>query len=131
MAVAIQALPPGVADMPPGLALVEAGRCAPAPPGQLRRLPHLSQWADGEIAALLTWAERKAARELCFAEWVVTDLPQVHAGLLAGRLDRAKAWVFADHLNDLPGELRTSIRAALVGPAAGWTRGNWPTGCGG
>jgi hypothetical protein len=104
-------------------ALFEAGRRAPGPGGELRRLPHLSQWAGGEVSALLNWGERKAARELCLAEWVVNDLPQVHAELLAGRLDRAKAWVFADYLNDLPSELQTTICTALVGPAAGWTAG--------
>jgi hypothetical protein len=71
----------------------------------------------------MNWTDRKAAGELCFAEWVVPDLPQVHAGLLAGRLDRDKAWVFADHLNDLSAPLQTSIWTALVGPAAGWTAG--------
>jgi hypothetical protein len=91
MTAAIQTLPPGLADLPPGpalvtalagvdptrlchddsltfldaqqrqesnqlggklAALVEAGRRAPGPPGQLRRLAYPSQWADGEIAAL-------------------------------------------------------------------------------
>jgi hypothetical protein len=67
----------------------------------------------------LSWSERNAAREPCFAEWIVTDLPQVHAG----RLDRDKAWVFADYLHDLPVELQTLICAALVAPAADWTVG--------
>jgi hypothetical protein len=104
-------------------ALCAVGRFGPGPDGHLRRLPHPSQWADGEIAACLSWSERKAARELCLAESVVTDLPLVYAALWAGRLDRDKAWVFAEYLHDLPGELRTMICTALVAPAAGWTAG--------
>ena len=155
-------LPPGLADIPPGLELAvalagidparvsnhdrptvalarrrqlthhqalmlaetwELGRCAGLAAGGPRRLSQPSQWADGEIAALYTCSERAARAELDFAEQVVTHMPLVYAAMLAGQLDRAKAWVFADYLHDMHPEHQTAICAALVEPATGWTPG--------
>jgi hypothetical protein len=104
-------------------ATVELGRCAPRTAGDTRRLSQPSQWADGEIAALFTCSERAARQELDFAEQVVTHMPLVYEAMLAGRLDRAKAWVFADHLHDMLPEHQAAICAALVEPAVGWTPG--------
>jgi hypothetical protein len=92
----------------------------------VRRLPAVvqpSQWADGEVAALYTCSERAARQELDFAEQVVTHMPLVFEAMLAGRLDRATVWVFADYLHDLLPEHQDALCAALVEPAVGWTPG--------
>ena len=83
----------------------------------------MDRWASGEIAAALTLTGVAADRELDFAEKVVTGLPLVHAALSAGSIDRAKAWVFADHLRDVPAEQAAVICAALVPLASGLTTG--------
>ena len=80
-------------------------------------------WAGGEIAAALTLTGVAADRELEFAERVVTGLPLVHAALSAGSIDRAKAWVFADHLREVPAGQAAVICAALVPVASGLTAG--------
>ena len=102
---------------------MELGRCAGVAASGPRRLSQPSQWAGGEIAALFTCSERAARVELDFAEQVVTHLPLVYAAMLAGHLDRAKAWVFADYLHDMAAEHQNAICAALVKPAIGWTPG--------
>ncbi len=83
--------------------------------------------ASGEIAAALTLTQRRADTELALAETVVRGLPRVFAALLAGEIDRAKAWVFADHLApDTCGLSRAQIDAVcarLVPLAPGWTTG--------
>jgi hypothetical protein len=78
--------------------LVEVSRTTPGVLGPWRR-EQAYDWASGEISAALSWIGRTADRELGFAETVVTRLPLVFAALWAGRIDRAKAWVFADHLD--------------------------------
>ena len=106
--------------------IVEVSRTVPGTPGPLRAEAPFA-WAAGEVAAALTLTARTAERELDFAETLVTNLPQVFDALSAGRLDRAKAWVFAEHLR--PGTCRlqpeqvAAVCAHLVPPAAGWTTG--------
>ncbi len=112
--------------------IVEVGRSTPfsdPEDPQLRallgvqRLQAVQEWAAGEIAAALTLTGPAADRELDFAETVVTRLPQVHAALWAGKIDRPKAWVFAEHLEDLTGEQVTTICQALVPVASRLTTG--------
>ncbi|MDQ2708888.1 MAG: 13E12 repeat family protein, partial [Actinomycetota bacterium] len=83
--------------------------------------------ASGEIAAALTLTQRRADNELALADTVVRGLPRVFAALLAGEIDRAKAWVFADHLApETCGLSRAQIDAVcarLVPLAPGWTTG--------
>jgi hypothetical protein len=106
--------------------MVEVSRTVPGTPGPLRTDERYA-WAAGELAAALTLTTRSAERELDFAETLVTDLPQVLDALSAGRLDRAKAWVFAEHLRPsvcgLGPEQVAAICAHLVPPASGWTTG--------
>lgn len=107
--------------------LVEVGRRVPdAGPGCTRRADQVLPWASGEVAAALTLTHRSADRELHFAETVL-GLPLVFAALRAGRIDRGKAWVFADHLHPLACGLTDAqieaVCARLVPPAAGWTTG--------
>jgi hypothetical protein len=107
--------------------MVEAGRSTPgAGPGVARRAADVHPWASGEIAAALTLTHRTADRELGFAETVL-GLPLVFAAMRAGRIDRSKAWVFADHLHPLSCGLTGSqiemICTRLVPLADGWTTG--------
>ena len=75
----------------------ELGRCAGPASGGPRRLSQPSRWAEGEVAALYTCSERAARQELDFAEQVITHMPRVFEAMLAGWLDQAKVWVFADY----------------------------------
>lgn len=107
--------------------LVELGRATPdVGPGVARRAAHVQPWASGEIAAALTLTHRTADRELHFAETVL-GLPLVFAALRAGRIDRGKVWVFADHLHPLACGLTDpqieAVCSRLVPLAAGWTTG--------
>ncbi|MBA2323187.1 MAG: DUF222 domain-containing protein, partial [Pseudonocardiales bacterium] len=83
--------------------------------------------ASGEIAAALTVTQRRADNELALAQTVVRGLPRVFAALLAGEIDRGKAWVFADHLDlgtcGLSGAQIDAVCAQLVPLARAWTTG--------
>ena len=81
------------------------------------------EWASSEIGAALALTSIAADRQLSFAQTVVVHLPVVHSALLGGVLDRAKAWVFADHLGEVSAEQAAVICSALVPGAAGWTTG--------
>ncbi|MBA2322988.1 MAG: DUF222 domain-containing protein, partial [Pseudonocardiales bacterium] len=95
--------------------------------------------ASGEIAAALTLTQRRADNELSLADTVVHALPRVFAALLAGDIDRSKAWVFADHLGPdtcglSPAQI-DAVCARLVPLAPGWTTGQlaarlWRAGAG-
>jgi hypothetical protein len=104
-------------------ALVAVGRADPDDPSGTRRLEAVGEWASGEIAAALMLTGVSADRELAFADTVVTRLPMVHAALRAGALDRAKAWLFADHLGEVPADQAAAICSALVPLASGLTTG--------
>ncbi|WP_346276537.1 DUF222 domain-containing protein [Pseudonocardia sp.] len=113
-------------------AIVEVGRSTPFPDPTdaegrkvlgARRLMAVHEWASGEIAAALTLTSTAADRELSFADTVVTRLPQVFAALSAGLIDRPKAWVFADHLDDLIAEQIAAICSVLVPMAPRLTTG--------
>ena len=77
----------------------------------------VADWAPGEIAAALTWTHRTADWELGLADVVVRHLPDVFAALSAGRIDRGKAVVFAQHLDPAHG-LTPAQTAGDPGPAA-------------
>lgn len=106
--------------------LVEVSRATPGVFGP-QRAEQAYEWASGEVSAALTWTGRTADRELAFAETVVARLPRVFQALWAGRIDRAKAWVFADHLDSLTCTLTEhqidAICAQLVPIAPGLTTG--------
>ncbi len=57
-------------------------------------------WAGDEIGAALCWTGAKTGRELHIAQWLVDQLPWVHAELTAGRIDYGRAWTFVDVLAD-------------------------------
>ena len=86
--------------------------------------PGSEDWASSEIGAALALTSMAADRELGFAQALVARLPLVYRALAEGALDRAKAWVFADFLDDdVPVEQAALICAALVPGASGWTSG--------
>lgn len=85
--------------------------------------PRSEEWASSEIGAALALTSMAAERELSFAQTVVVQLPVVYSALLEGVLDRAKAWVFADHLGEVSAEQAAVICSTLVSGAAGWTTG--------
>jgi hypothetical protein len=58
-------------------------------------------------------------------------MPQVYEAMLAGWLDRAKVWVFADYLHDLLPEYQDALCAVLVEPRSAGPPDSWPTGYGG
>lgn len=106
--------------------MAEVGRCdLDAAPDSVARLDRPAPNGYVEIAAALTLTENAAARELGLAETLVWRLPTVHAALRAGKIDRAKAWVFADHLGDeeLTDAQITRVLAALLPQAPGLTTG--------
>ena len=76
-----------------------------------------------EVAAGLTLS-RPAAHELSELAWDLAGrLPAVLAAVRAGRLDQAKAAVFAGYTLTLPDDQAQAIVAALLPKAAGWTVG--------
>ena len=101
-------------------ALVEVSR---AVPGSTRRLAQGAEWAPGEVAAALTLTALAADRELHLAEMTVVQLPLVHAAMWAGAVDRARAFVFADLLEDLTRAQRAVVCAKVVPIAGALTTG--------
>jgi hypothetical protein len=105
-------------------AMVDVGRRDPGGgDASTARLDVPGRYAADEIRAALTLTLRAAEREHEFAEAVVMTLPSVHAALSAGEIDRGKAWVFVQHLADLPGELAATVCAVLLPKAGGLTTG--------
>lgn len=62
------------------------------------------EYCADEVRAALSWTRRAAEGEIDLAYTLLHHLPLVHAALLAGRIDRPKACVFARHLHDLTAE---------------------------
>ncbi len=82
--------------------------------GRTARSGTVADRAPGEIAAALTWTHRTADWEFGLAEVVVRGLPDVFAALSAGRIDRGKAVVFAQHLDPAHGLTPAQTRAILA-----------------
>jgi hypothetical protein len=77
--------------------MVEVGLCDPAAgSGEVVRVAESPLYAADEIRAALAWTRRAAAREHDFAETLVLRMPEVFVALDTGRIDRSKAWIFAD-----------------------------------
>jgi len=86
------------------------------------RAPALAGHVDGEVAAALALTGQSAARLL----WVAGELgrlPCVLAALAAGRVDWAKAVLFADLLAGLPDEDAHEIAEVVLSTADGRTTG--------
>ncbi len=90
-------------------------------PGTTRRSPVPVPFAADEVRAALAWSRRFADRETDLAFALVVGLPLVQAALLAGRIDRGKAVVFADHLLNLSEEQAGAICRRVLPAAPGLT----------
>ena len=71
----------------------------------------------------MAWTRRAADRELGFAETLVLRMPAVFAALETGRIDRNKAWVFADLCTDLTPEQTEVVCTRLLPHAQRLTTG--------
>ncbi|MBP2365969.1 HNH endonuclease signature motif containing protein [Pseudonocardia parietis] len=104
--------------------MAEVGRCDPhAPSGTAVRLVEPDPECGREIATALTLTELTAWREHALAEMLVYRLPDVHAALSCGDIDRGKARVFADLLEPLSDAQAERVCAALLPTAPGLTTG--------
>ena len=104
--------------------MVEVGLCDPgARSDEVARLSEPPAYAADEIRAALAWTRRAAERELDFAEAVVLRMPAVFTALEAGRIDRSKAWVFADLCADLTPEQTEAVCTRLLPRAERLTTG--------
>ncbi|HEX9064996.1 MAG TPA: DUF222 domain-containing protein, partial [Streptosporangiaceae bacterium] len=79
-----------------------------------------SEQVSAEVAAALTLTGRTADSLLCLAR-DLARLPAVRDRLSAGRIDLAKARVFATELAPLPDLAACQIAGRYLGRAAGWT----------
>jgi hypothetical protein len=104
--------------------MVEVGLCDPAAyDGEVSRLSEPPAYAADEIRAALAWTRRAADRELNFAEALVLRMPAVFTALETGRIDRSKAWVFADLCADLTPEQTEVVCTRLLPHAERLTTG--------
>ncbi len=104
--------------------MVEVGLCDPGAHGdEVARLAEPPVYAADEIRAALAWTRRAADRELGFAEAVVLRMPTVFTALETGRIDRNKAWVFADLCTDLTPEQAEVVCTRLLPHAQRLTTG--------
>ena len=104
--------------------MVEVGLCDPAAyDDEVSRLSEPPAYAADEIRAALAWTRRAADRELNFAEALVLRMPAVFTALETGRIDRSKAWVFADLCADLTPEQTEVVCTRLLPHAERLTTG--------
>ena len=95
----------------------------PTGPGMVRRGSTPVPYGADEVRAALAWSRRFADRETDLAFVLVVELPLVWQALLAGRIDRGKAAVFAEHLATLSAEQADAICRRVLPAAPGWTPG--------
>jgi len=105
------------------LDLVEAVRGAAAEPGSTVRYddPQRQDDATIELGWVLRWSESYTAAQVKLAQQLVYRLPMVLAALRAGRLDRERAWAFADALQHVDDDIARTVAAKLVDRAEAWT----------
>ncbi|MBB6376991.1 hypothetical protein BKA01_004249 [Pseudonocardia eucalypti] len=94
-----------------------------AGPDSVARLAEPERYAPDEVRAALVMNRRQGWSESEFAYALCRGLPAVHAEMLAGRIDRDRAWVFTQHLAGLPGELVAKVLDAVLTEAPGLTTG--------
>jgi len=82
----------------------------------------LGEQVSAEVAAALTLTGRSADALVCLAR-DLGRLPTVFAALFAGRIDRARAVVFAEELAAVSDKVAATIAMALWEAAAGMTTG--------
>ncbi|WP_345703488.1 HNH endonuclease signature motif containing protein, partial [Pseudonocardia eucalypti] len=94
-----------------------------AGPGSVARLVEPHRYAPDEVRATLVMTRRQGWSESEFAYALCRGLPSVHAEMLAGRIDRDRAWVFVHHLAGLPAGLIANVLNAVLAAAPGLTTG--------
>ncbi|MBP2365408.1 HNH endonuclease signature motif containing protein [Pseudonocardia parietis] len=94
-----------------------------AGPLEVRRGEVPELYGADEIRAALAWTRRAAESESDLAIVLVEQLPQVQTALWQGRIDRAKARVFAQHLAELPVDQSDAVCAAVLPHAPRLTTG--------
>lgn len=92
-----------------------------AGPDSVVRLAEPDRHAPDEVRAALTMSRRQGWNESEFAHHLCRGLPAVHAEMLAGRIDRARALVFVRHLAGLPDDLVAKVLDAVLIEAPGLT----------
>ncbi|GAA5153834.1 hypothetical protein GCM10023321_24710 [Pseudonocardia eucalypti] len=94
-----------------------------AGPDSVARLAEPDRFAPDEVRAALVMTRRQGWSESEFAYLLCRGLPSVHAEMLAGRIDRDRAWVFVHHLAGLPAGLIAKVLNAVLAAAPGLTTG--------
>jgi Domain of unknown function (DUF222) len=76
-----------------------------------------------EIAAAMTWTNTAATKQIESAERLIRELPMLHQGMLAGRLDWPKAKVCADAVRWLHPDVAAAVLDRVLPDAEGKTTG--------
>ncbi|GAA4566222.1 HNH endonuclease signature motif containing protein [Planotetraspora kaengkrachanensis] len=97
--------------------MAEVGLYVPAP-GDMTKMAVPDKYSADEIRAALTLTRRAAEREYAFAHALAARLPAVRDALNAGQIDKPRALVFCDWLEDVPADLARAVADHLL-PAAG------------
>jgi len=103
-----------------------AGRCQPRmsyPDPSCSRGAEPVDHAVDEIAAAMTWTSAAAGKQVEFAERLTQQLPVLHQGMLAGRLDWPKAKVCADAVRGLSPQAAAAVLDRVLPDAARKTTG--------
>ncbi|MFC0557382.1 DUF222 domain-containing protein, partial [Planotetraspora thailandica] len=99
------------------LVMAEVGLYVPSP-DDMRKAAVPDEYAADEVRAALVLTRRAAEREYAFAHDLCTRLPRVWQALLDGRIDKPRALVVSEWLEDVPAGLARAV-ADQVLPAAG------------
>ncbi|GAA1294692.1 DUF222 domain-containing protein [Planotetraspora silvatica] len=100
--------------------MAEVGLYVPAP-GDMTKMAVPDKYSADEIRTALTLTRRAAEREYAFAHDLATRLPAVREALGAGRIDKPRALVFSDWLEDVPADLARTVADHLLPTAGGHT----------
>ncbi|GAA1292594.1 hypothetical protein Psi02_50110 [Planotetraspora silvatica] len=82
-------------------------------PCDMKKMVQPDKYAD-EIRAALTLTRRAAEYEYWFSYFLASRLPQVRDALQSGRIDKARARVFCDWLEDVPEHVATAVADHLA-----------------
>ncbi|MFC0554293.1 DUF222 domain-containing protein [Planotetraspora thailandica] len=104
------------------MVMAEVGLYEPSP-CDMKKMARPDKYAADEIRAALTLTRRAAEYEYWFSYFLATRLPQVRDALLSGHIDKARARVFCDWLEDVPEHVAAAVADELLPKAGGWTIG--------
>ncbi|WP_433351643.1 DUF222 domain-containing protein [Microtetraspora malaysiensis] len=89
--------------------------------GGMEKMPEPDKNSPDEIRAALRLTRRAAEREYGIAYDLKVRLPMVRDALEAGTIDKTRAVVFCDWLEDIPIELARAVAGHLLPKAGRWT----------